>query len=177
MTVHRRIMASDALALLLAKHGLELARHLRRLVRDDDIAADLLQDTFLRAHGALGGLRPGSNERAWLYRIATNAALNHLRARAREAAALARHAREPDLAAPLWLDASGPGGGAHETDPRHAAVWARVADLPERQRVALTLRVSGECDYDEIARRMGGTETAARANVHQAIKRLRKEFR
>ena len=52
-----------------------------------------------------------------------------------------------------------------------------MADLPERQRVALTLRVSGECDYDEIAKRMGGTETAARANVHQAIKRLRKEFR
>ena len=54
---------------------------------------------------------------------------------------------------------------------------ARVAVLPERQRVALTLRVSGECDYDEIAKRMGGTLEAARANVHQAIKRLRKEFR
>ena len=53
----------------------------------------------------------------------------------------------------------------------------RVAGLPERQRVALTLRVSGECEYDEIAKRMGGTEAAARANVHQAIKRLRKEFR
>lgn len=170
-------MASDALALLLAKHGLELARHLRRLVRDDDVAADLLQDTFLRAHGALGGLRPGSNERAWLYRIATNAALNHLRARAREAAALTRHAQDVEVAAPAWLDAGEPGGGARETNPRHTAVWARVAGLPERQRVALTLRVSGECDYDEIARRMGGTATTARANVHQAIKRLRKEFR
>jgi len=177
MTAHHRATASDAIAILLAKHGLELARHLRRLVRDDDVAADLLQDTFLKAHGALGGLRPGSNERAWLYRIATNAALNHLRSRTREAAALARHARDADVAAPAWLDADGAGGGPHETDPRHAAVWARVAGLPERQKVALTLRVSGQCDYGEIARRMGGTEAAARANVHQAIKRLRKEFR
>ncbi len=177
MTEQRRALASDAIALLLAKHGLEVARHLRRLVGDDDVAADLLQDTFLRAHGALARLRPGSNERAWLYRIATNAALNHLRDRARETAALARHARELDVAAPAWLDGDATTAGTHPTDPRHAAVWARVATLPERQRVALTLRVSGECDYAEIARRMGGTETAARANVHQALKRLRREFR
>jgi RNA polymerase sigma-70 factor (ECF subfamily) len=176
MTEHRRALASDAIALLLAKHGLEVARHLRRLVRDDDVAADLLQDTFLRAHGALSRLRPASNERAWLYRIATNAALNHLRDRARETAALARHARDLEMAAPAWLDGDGDTAGAQATDPRHVAVWARVAALPERQRVALTLRVSGECDYEEIARRMGGTEAAARANVHQAIKRLRKEF-
>ena len=173
----RRATDSDALSLLLAKHGLELARHLRRLVRDDDVAADLLQDALLRAHNALSRLRPGSNERAWLYRIATNAALNHLRARAREAAALRVHARDQSIEAPSWLHAEGPGGGACATDPRHAAVWARVAALPERQRLALTIRVSAECDYDEIARRMGGTAAGARANVHQALKTLRKEFR
>jgi RNA polymerase sigma factor (sigma-70 family) len=172
----RRAVASDAVALLLAKHGLELARHVRRLVRDDDIAADLLQDTFLRAHGALSRLRPGSNERAWLYRIATNAALNHLRARAREAAALERHARE-QRTPPTWLADDSPGGAHAEPDPRHVAVWTRVAELPDRQRIALTLRVSDACDYDEIARRMGGTTAGARANVHQALKTLRKEFR
>ena len=52
-----------------------------------------------------------------------------------------------------------------------------MAELAERQRVALSLRASAACDYDEIARRMGGTMAAARANVHQAIKTLRKEFR
>lgn len=172
----RRATDSDALSLLLAKHGLELARHLRRLVRDDEVAADLLQDTFLRAHRALSRLRPGSNERAWLYRIATNAALNHLRARAREAAALARHGREHSTP-PAWLADDSPGGAHAEPDPRHSVVWARVAALPDRQRVALTLRVSAGCDYDEIARRMGGTTAGARANVHQALKKLRREFR
>jgi RNA polymerase sigma-70 factor (ECF subfamily) len=172
----RRAMVSDALSLLLAKHGLELARHLRRLVRDDEVAADLLQDTFLRAHGALGRLRPGSNERAWLYRIATNAALNHLRARAREAAALERHAGEYRTP-PSWLADDSPGGAHSDTDPRRAAVWARVAELPDRQRLALTLRMSDACAYEEIARRMGGTAAGARANVHQALKTLRREFR
>jgi RNA polymerase sigma factor (sigma-70 family) len=177
MSEVRRSMHADALELLLAKHGLELARHLRRLVRDDDVAADLLQDTLLQAHGALARLKPGSNERAWLYRIATNAALNHLRSRAREAKALERHAREADVAAPSWLHEDRPGAATGETDPRHATVWTRVAELPERQRVAFSLRASAACDYEEIARRMGGTAAAARANVYQAMKTLRKEFR
>ena len=150
-------------------HGLELARHLRRIVRDDDAAQDLLQDTLLRAHRALTRLGAGANERAWLYRIATNAALNHLRSRARERRALERVAREVDVAA-------APADRAHDAD-RRDALWRQVATLPERQRVALTLRVADELDYEEIARRMGSTAAAARANVYQATRRLRLEVR
>jgi RNA polymerase sigma-70 factor (ECF subfamily) len=174
----RRAMHADALSLLLAKHGLELARHIRRIVRDDHVTEDLLQDTLLRTHGALGRLRPGSNERAWLYRIATNAALNHVRGRARELAALRRYAQEADGATSANAASRADAADRRTTDGDvHAALWARVATLPERQRVALTLRISDELDYAGIARRMGGTEAAARANVHQATKRLKREFR
>src|SRR5512135_2743271 len=86
--------AAHRIAFLLAKHGDELARHIRRMVRDDDAAQDILQETMIRAHGALARLAEGSNERAWLYRIATNASFNHLRSRSRERAALRRHAEE-----------------------------------------------------------------------------------
>src|SRR5512142_520829 len=79
---------------LLALHGMELARHLRRIVRDDDAAQDLLQDTFFRAYKALAKLPRGANARAWLYRIATNVALNHVRDQARARRALDAHARE-----------------------------------------------------------------------------------
>jgi RNA polymerase sigma factor (sigma-70 family) len=166
----RRPATEDRIALLLAKHGAELARHIRRIVRDDHATEDLLQDTLLRTHGALGLLRPGSNVRAWLYRIATNAALNHVRGRTRELATLRRYAREADGATSA-ADRPTTDGDAH------AALWARVATLPERQRVALTLRIADELDYAEIARRMGGTEAAARANVHQATNRLKRELR
>ena len=166
----RRPATEDRIALLLAKHGAELARHIRRIVRDDHATEDLLQDTLLRTHGALGQLRPGSNVRAWLYRIATNAALNHVRSRARELAALRRYAREADGAT------SAADRLTTDGDVR-AALWARVATLPERQRVALTLRIADELDFAEIARRMGGTESAARANVHQATNRLKRELR
>ena len=159
--------AAHRIAVLLTRHGEELARHVRRMVRDDDVAQDILQDTMIRAHAALARLAPQSNERAWLYRIATNAALNHLRSRARERAALGRHAAESSVA----FDAGG--GWADESDERRDALWAGVAQLPARQRTALTLRIVDELDYEEIARRVGGTAAGARANVYQATRKLR----
>ena len=165
---HSTVTASDRIARLLAMHGLELARHLRRMVRDDDTAQDLLQDTLLRAHKALARLGPAANERAWLYRIATNAALNHLRGRGREKRALERHAAETNGIAPAWDG---------ERDEQRAALWNGIAALPERQRVAITLRLADELEYDDIAARMGCTPEAARANVYQATRRLKLEVR
>lgn len=157
-----------SLELLLSRHGLELARHLRRIVRDDDAAQDLLQDTFLRAHKALGRLGEGANTRAWLYRIATNLALNHVRDRSRERRAMDAHARE--------AESKDHGSDGHDSDgARRRALWVRVAALPERQRVALTLRIADELEYADIAARMGIAAEAARANVYQATKKLRLE--
>ena len=156
---------------LLAMHGVELARHIRRIVHDDDATQDLLQDALLRAHRALTRLGPGANERAWLYRIATNTALNHLRSTARERKALERVARN----SAVDRDAHAAATDGHAA--RREALWARVRTLPERQRVALTLRVADELEYEEIARRMGCTSAAARANVYQATRTLRLEVR
>ncbi len=169
--------AAHRIALLLARHGEELARHIRRIVRDDETAQDLLQDTMLKAYEALDRLEPGSNERAWLYRIATNASLNHLRSRSRERAALERHAAE--LGAAAASPDAGRGGreGGEGRDDAGPALWAEVARLPERQRVALSLRVADELEYEEIAARMGGTAAAARANVYQATRRLKMRVR
>ena len=161
---------NERVARLLAAHGIELARHLRRLVRDDEAAQDLLQDTMLRAHKALTRLAADANERAWLYRIATNAALNHLRSRVRERKALERAAHETDHATHPDVDGRGATAAA-----RRDALWRRVAELPERQRVAITLRIADELEYDAIAERMGCTVEAARANVYQATKKLRLE--
>ena len=110
-----------SLELLLARHGLELARHLRRIVRDDAAAEDLLQDTFLRAHQALGRLEEGANTRAWLYRIATNVALNHVRDRSRERRALDAHAREATTHTT--------GSGHEPEEARRRDLWLRVASL------------------------------------------------
>ena len=168
----RSARAAHRIAFLLAKHGDELARHIRRMVRDDDAAQDILQDTMIHAHEALSRLAEGSNERAWLYRIATNASLNHLRARTREREALRRHAVEGGAVGEPQAD-----GLEGRDEARRAALWAHVARLPERQRLALTLRLADELDYEEIARRLGGTAATARANVYQATRKLRLSVR
>ena len=163
---------NERAARLLAQYGIELARHIRRIVRDDDVAQDLLQETLLRAHRALTRLGPGANVRAWLYRIATNASLNHLRSRARERRALERHAGEGEADAVHHPDTD---GHAEQMERQRVALWNAVAALPERQRQAITLRVADELEYEEIAKRLGCTAEAARANVYQATKRLRLE--
>jgi RNA polymerase sigma-70 factor (ECF subfamily) len=66
--------------LFAAYHG-PLTTYLYRLVQDREVAADLAQDTFLRAYRALGGTDAGLPFRPWLYRIATNLARNHHRRR------------------------------------------------------------------------------------------------
>jgi len=60
-------------------HQAAALRYLRRLTGDPAAAEDLFQETFLRALPAFDRLRTGSNHRAWIYRIATNAFLNHRR--------------------------------------------------------------------------------------------------
>ena len=66
-------------------HQTEILRYLRRLMGNPTTAEDLFQDTFLLAFCGFARLRPGSNHRAWLYRIATNLFLNHRRAGGRRA--------------------------------------------------------------------------------------------
>ena len=136
-------------------------------MRDDEVARDLLQDTMLRAHRALGRLAPDANARAWLFRIATNAALNHVRDQARARRALDAHARD--------LAAHHREAPADDHAERRMVLWTKVATLPARQRVALTLRIADELDYAAIGARMGTSAETARANVYQATKKLRLE--
>jgi RNA polymerase sigma-70 factor, ECF subfamily len=64
-------------------HAGELAHHIDRLVGNPTIAEDLLQDTFVRAMKSIDPARPPENPRAWLYAIASNLAVDHIRHRYR----------------------------------------------------------------------------------------------
>ena len=141
----------------------ELLRYLVRLLGDAHEAEDACQEAFLRAHRAFARLAPDSNSRAWLYRIATNTALDAARRRARQAARTA----DADL------DGLPAAGVSPEQREQLRAVARAVQALPARQRGALMLRQFQGLGYAEIAASLGGNEAAARANVYQAIKKLR----
>ena len=143
----------------------ELLAYLTRMLGDAHDAEDACQDALLRAHRAFGRLLAGSNTRAWLYKIATNTALNALKRRKRQEA----NQVDVDLERiPDNADAS------LEQREQLRAVARAVEDLPPKQRAALMMRRFQGLGYAEIAAALGGSEEAARANVYQAIRQLRR---
>jgi RNA polymerase sigma-70 factor (ECF subfamily) len=147
--------------LLAERRRPEILAYLVRMLGNRDDAEDACQETFLRAHAAFGRLTPDANARAWLYRIATNTALNLARGRARRTARLV--ATDPDTLA----------GAPAEDRADLRAVGRAVTGLPPRQRAALMLRCFQGLDYAEIAASVGGSTDTARANVYQAVRKLR----
>ncbi|GAC1396926.1 MAG: hypothetical protein NVSMB65_16040 [Chloroflexota bacterium] len=149
---------------LMDRHQGEIYAYLFRMVRHEADAQDLLQETFLRAWRAYGRLTPEANHRAWLYRIATNAALNALRRRKRESTGMEAHL----LAVP---------DGAGEGEIRRVDLLGAVEDalqsLPPKQRAALIARKFQGLCYEEIALAIGSTPDGARANVYQALRRIK----
>lgn len=123
-------------------------------------AEDLCQETFLRAFRAYPALPAGAQHRAWLYRIAYNLFLNSRR-------------RPPS--AELSVELAAP---SRDADGRElvAAIGAFVGTLPAKQRAALILRHVEGRGYCEIAGVLGCSEDSARANVFQAVKKVRARF-
>lgn len=148
-------------------HQTEILRYLTRLTGNGSDADDLFQETFLRALGAFDRLRAGSNHRAWLYRIATNAFLNHRRAATRRA----------EVVLPDEMAGNGPSPGArHEAAATAAAVRQAVRRLSRRQRAAFIQRTIDGCSYGDIGASLGCSSQTARAHVYQAVRRLRREI-
>lgn len=145
------------------KHGKEIHAYLWRMLGDAQDADDALQETFLRVlrhRRAAPILEP----RAWLYAIAGNVARSQL-----------RHRRtEGERRAMPGIDVVAPDGVA-ERD-RADAVRREVESLPSKQRQALMLRRYQGLSYDEVARVLGGSAQTARANVYQAVLKLKKAF-
>jgi RNA polymerase sigma-70 factor (ECF subfamily) len=149
------------------RYGVELHRYALQLTRNGADADDLYQETFLKAFRAFSRLDGNANHRAWLYRIATNTFLSHRRKFGRV------DALEDDapIAAPSHDQAA-------QLDARGllAEVELFIEKLPSKQRVALILRKYHEMDYADIAANLRCSEPAARANVHEALRKLRNCF-
>jgi RNA polymerase sigma-70 factor (ECF subfamily) len=159
---------------LIERYHDEIYGYLWRLLDGSGGAADaedLTQEVFMRAYRAFARLRPDSNVRAWLYKIATNCAYTFLK-------------RNRHRAQLISLDdtiQSKPDGEPSRHDQvvlQESVERLRQAirGLPPKQQAALVMRYIQELEYAEIAAAMGCSEEAARANVYQAIRRLRRDL-
>ena len=145
---------------LVERHYAELYRYAFAVLRDERAAEDAVQDTFERALGALGRY-PEERLRAmrlrpWMYRISLNVARNRLRRR-----------REVPLEEAVVVSASA-GNREGVMD-----VLAALGGLPERQRLAVTLRYLQDLPYAEISDVTGWPEGTAKTLVRRGLGRLR----
>jgi RNA polymerase sigma-70 factor (ECF subfamily) len=135
-------------------------------------AQDLTQEVFLRAYKTYARLRPDSNYRAWLYKIATNCAYT----------AIKRYGRRSGLAfeeeaQQLPADESQSPDRVVTFNETMSAIQRAIGALPAKQQAAVIMRHVQGLAYAEIAQALGCSEDSARANVHQAIRRLRRELK
>ena len=141
-----------------------LLRYLERMVRNRATAEELVQEVFLRVHRARDRYAPEARFSTWLYRIATNVALNELR-RPRHRAP---HGSTDDETTPE-LPASGPPAD-DLVDARRLgrAAAAGLEGLPEKQRAALCLTAIEGLSYAEVAEALEVTDKAVKSLVHRA---------
>ena len=156
-------MALPPFQTLLDSHGRDVHRFLIANVGRVD-ADDCWQETWLSALRAYPSLKDASNLRGWVFTIAHRKIIDHVRARGRRAVPVAEAAELVSANATT------------ATMAPDEELWSSVAQLPDKQRTAVTLRFLIDSSYGEIAEVMGTSEEAARRNVHEALKRLRKEF-
>ena len=164
--------------LLLRRYRTPVVNFLFRMVRDTATAEELAQEVFLRVYRARKQYSPSAKFTTWLFRIATNLALNSIRDN--------RHKRLEDS-----LDAPAPSADAEDAVPRDlpsrelridehmidrdrcAFIRRAVEALPEKQRAAVLLHKYEEMDYSEIARILECSESALKSLLFRAYETLR----
>lgn len=150
---------------LIERYHRPLYWYIRRLVVSHDDAQDVLQETFIQIHTRLDELRQTDSERAWVYRIATNEALQWLRSR-HEFLSLEDEDASP-LINTLMADT--------HTDTGDALVLLMqeaILTLPTMQRTVFNLRYYDELPYEEIASVTGSSVGAAKTNYHYAKEKI-----
>ena len=143
---------------LLDEHSGDVLAFLVATVGPQD-ADDCFQETFAAALRAYPGLRESANLRSWLLTVAHSKAMDHHRSRGRLPTPVAEVPEQAGATNGLAADDEG--------------IWSRVAELPPKQRAAVALRYACDLPHREIGAALGCSETAARRNVHEGIKRLR----
>ena len=167
--VIRRVLDGETAAfeLLVRRHQQTIFRLALRMARNAEDARDLAQEAFVQAYRSLAGFEGHSSFSTWLYRIAMNLCLNHLKGGRREDPAevecAVADARDDALATLL-------------EDERDRALATAIEHLPPQQRATLTLRVYQGLSHREIAEVLGCAEGTAKANYFHAIRTLQRKL-
>ena len=165
----KRYLAGDngAIEKVVVKYQRYVYSLVYRITNDIEEAKDLTQETFIRAIKGIKNFRMESSFKTWLYRIAVNTSLYHIR---------------QNKSDEIELEESTP---ANQTSALSTIIETEKKDhiknslnkLPERQRLAVILRVYEGMSCSETAKVMGCSTGAVKTHYHNSVKRLREIFK
>jgi RNA polymerase sigma-70 factor (ECF subfamily) len=167
-TLVRAFIAGDrhAFDVIVERHRRSVYQVCFRFMGNAEDAADLTQDVFVRAFRGLAGFKGDAQLSTWLYRVAVNVCLNKRALKTPqfetvepEAHVDQRHLSADDLVA---------------RDERAAVVRRAIAKLPPKQRATLVLRAYQDLSHEEIARVLGSSVGAVKANFFHALGNLKR---
>jgi RNA polymerase sigma-70 factor (ECF subfamily) len=161
-----RYLTGDTTAFdeIMVRYERQIYRICYRFVENREDALDLAQDVFIKAFEHLATFRRESTLKTWLYRIAMNHCINHVKKHSQEFVEVTEY-----------------------TGSVHASVHAQMEDreqrehfrslvklLPPKQKAILELRINEQLSYEEIARISGRSISTIKASVFFALEKLRK---
>jgi RNA polymerase sigma-70 factor (ECF subfamily) len=168
--------------LLLQRFRSPLVNFLYRMVRNREQAEDLAQEVFLRVYRARADYVPSAKFTTWLFRIATNLALNSMRDTRHQRAEISLDApvvadSEDGDERPLDVAEQSPNIEQHLVEEaRRKMIRHAIDKLPEKQRAAVLLHKYQDLDYGEIAKILECSESALKSLLFRAYEALRVEL-
>jgi RNA polymerase sigma-70 factor (ECF subfamily) len=175
---------SDAFETLSLRYRELIYRHILHTVHDNDAAEDVVQEVFLRIWTHAEQWNGRGAFKAWLFRIATNLALNHLRTlkrrRQQPLELLAASIDEEDESCiPSWMvDTAYPGPESMLEQAEQSELLQRLVNgLPEEKRAVFRMVHGAEMETRQVAAMLGIAEGTVKSRLHYANRRLAREWR
>ncbi len=169
-----------AFELLLARYRSPVINFLYRMLQHRAVAEELAQEVFLRVYRARKDYKPTAKFTTWMFRIASNLALNAIRdGRAAKAVEVATDEtdEQDDLPVTQLADRRPTVEQEMIERDRARAIRQAVEALPEKQRMAVLLHKYQDMDYAEIAKIIGCSESALKSLLFRAYESLRERLR
>jgi len=165
---------------LVQKYRRPLVSFMYRMARNTAAAEDLAQEVFLRVYRSRASYEASAKFTTWLYRIATNLAVNHARDTRHERPEVTVSLDEPDEDTCTTLEL--PDGKltaeqAMVRRERMLAIRSKVEALPEQQKLAVIMHKYQQMDYKQIAEVLKKSESATKSLLFRACESLREQLK
>jgi RNA polymerase sigma-70 factor (ECF subfamily) len=177
-----RVKTGDdsAFTYLVEKYRRPMVSFMYRMCHNPAAAEELAQEVFLRVYRSRGGYEPSAKFSTWLYRIATNLAVNHARDTRHERPEKTVRLDEPDQETGATPDLADGALTAEEQMLRRerlAAIRRKVEALPERQRLAVIMHKYQQMGYRQIADVLKLSESGTKSLLFRAYETLREQLK